>query len=412
MWRMRVAALAALVLAVAGCGGSAQTAGTLDNEAAHLVPANAIAFVSADSRFDSAGWRTITNLIGPVDGTAELAAAVGDQLNLAALPSADGPEVVAIVKPKDEAKLRAYAAKFNEKNGHYTVQHVNGWSVVADSADVFAAVRAAASGRSLADVGQFQQASAQLDHNALATAYASGAALKSMDATLARLVDVSGSPAWIDAQLVPQDNAARIELRTAGPTKAAAYHPTLLRDVPSGAIAAVSFKDLDRPLAKLPGLARTLQLGVPVSSLLPALRGEGVAYLLQGTLVPTFVFEVQSPDPAAAVKALHVAAKEIETRLNGALTLRVARYGSRVVLTNSPPGAATSGGSLVDDQPYKDALAAAGAPDRVTFLAYADVQRLQPFLQLLKIDTKRLDKIGTAVAFGTPSSAVLRATLK
>ena len=412
MGRMRVAALAALVLALAGCGGAARTAGTLDNEAAHLVPPNAIAFVSADSRFDSPGWRTITNLIGPVEGTTELAAAVGDQLNLASLPSADGPEVVAIVKPKDEAKLQSFAAKFNDKNGHYTVQHVNGWSVVADSPDVFAAVRAAASGRSLADLPKFQQASAQLDHNALATAYAEGAALKQAGGTLAQLIGASGSPAWIDAQLVPQDNAARLELRTSAPTDAAAYHPTLLRDVPSGAIAAVSFKDLDRPLAKLPGLGRALHLGVPVASLLPALRGEGVAYLLQGTLVPTFVFEVQSPEPAAAVKALHVAAKKIEARLNGALTLRVARYGSRVVLTNSPAGAATSGGSLVDDQPYKDALTAAGAPDRVTFLAYADVQRLLPFLQLLKVDTKRLDRIGTAVAFGTPSSAVVRATLK
>jgi hypothetical protein len=400
---MRAAALAALVLALAGCGGSAaQTGGTLDNDAAQLVPANAIAFVSADSRFDSARWKTIFDLTGPVGLTPELKAAVGDQLNLATLPSADGPEVVAIVKPKDEAKLRSFAAK-----QHYTVQHVKGWSVVADSPEVFAAVRSASSGRSLGDVAEFKAAATELDKNALATAYAQDAALKQAGGTLAQLVDVAGSPKWIAAELVPEHNAARLELRTSAPTGAPTYQPTLLRDAPSGAIAAVSFKDLDRPLAKLTALRKYIP-----ASLLPALRGEGVAYLTPATIVPTFVFEVQSPDPSAAEQALKATATILEQRLNGALKFRVARYGSRVVLTNAPANAPSSGGALVDDQPFKDALAAAGAPAEVTFLAYADVQRLTPFLQLLMLHTKRLDRIGRAVAYGTPSGVVIRAELK
>ena len=128
---MRAAVLAALVLALAGCGGSAvHMGGTLDNAAAQLVPPNAIAYVSADSRFDSARWRTIFDLTGPVGLTPELRAAAGDELNLASLPGTDGPEVVAIVKPKDEAKLRSFAAR----NGHYTVQHVNGlWTPDAEA---------------------------------------------------------------------------------------------------------------------------------------------------------------------------------------------------------------------------------------------------------------------------------------
>jgi hypothetical protein len=401
---MRAAALAALVLALAGCGGgSVQTGGRLDNEAAQLVPANAIAFVSADSRFDSARWRTIFDLTGPIGAiTPELKAAVGDELNVASLPSTDGPEVAAIVKPKDEAKLRSFAAK-----RHYSVQDVDGWSVVADSPDVFAAVRNAASGPSLADSADFKAAAAELDANALATAYAQGPALKQVGGTLAQLVDVAGSPKWIAAQLVPEHDAARLELRTSAPTGLPTYRPTLLRDAPSGAIAAVSFKDLDGPLAKLPALQKYIP-----ASLLPALRGEGLAYLAPGTIVPTFVLEVQSPDPGAAEQALKATATKLEQRLNGALTFRVARYGSRVVLTNAPPGTQSSGGALVDDQPYKDALAAAGAPGDVTFLVYADVARLKPFLQLLMLHTKRLDRIGTAVAYGTPSTVVIRAELK
>jgi len=198
------------------------------------------------------------------------------------------------------------------------------------------------------------------------------------------------------------------------------YKPMLLRDVPSGAIAAVSFKDLDKPLAQLHGVDR--YLGVPLAQLLPALRGEGAFYVLQGTLVPTFALEVQSPDPAAAEGALRAAAAKIKTQLGGALVVRVARYGSRVVLTNAPPSTSTSGGSLVDDQPFKDALAAAGAPDRVTFLAYADVQRLKPLLETLaqlaggtsssSTQLSRLDRIDNVVAFGTPSRLVVRAVLK
>ena len=102
--------------------------------------------------------------------------------------------------------------------------------------------------------------------------------------------------------------------------------------------------------------------------------------------------------------------------------MRVSRYGSRLVLTNAPPSAPTSGGSLVDDQPFKDALAAAGAPDRVTFLAYADVQRLKPLLELLtqlaggsgssSQPLAKLDRIDSVVAFGTPSRLVVRAALK
>src|SRR2546423_11162907 len=194
----------------------------------------------------------------------------------------------------------------------------------------------------------------------------------------------------------------------------------LRRDGPAGAIAAVSFKDLDKPLAQLHGAER--YLGVPLAQLLPALRGEGVLYVLQGTLVPTFALEVQSPDPVAAEHALRTAAAKVKQAAGGALVLRVSRYGSRVVLTNSPASTKSLGGALVDDKPFKDALAAAGAPERVTFLAYADVQRLEPLLETLaqlaggtgssSAPFSKLDRIDNVVAFGTPAPLVVRAVLQ
>jgi len=407
MVAMRAAALAALVLVLAGCGSAAsQTTSSLTTDAASLVPPNADAFVSLDTNFDSQQWRTVADLAGPKLKLGELKAAAGDALSVAVV----GKEAVAFAKPHDEAKLRDFAAQFDKGHDHYTVQQVGDWSVVADSQDVFAAVRAAHSGKSLADDASFRAAESALSGNSLATAFIKGGSLEGL-----------GSAKWFAARLTGDANALQLNVQAQSPKQApGAYSPTLLRDVPSGAIAAVSFKDLDHTLAHLPGVDR--YLGVSVAQLLPALRGEGVLYVLQGTLVPTFALEVQSPDPQAAERALHTAAAKIEARTGNALVLRVARYGSRVVLTNGPPSGGATGGALVDDQPFKDALAAAGAPDRVTFLAYADVQRLKPLLDTLTQlvnpssssppQLSRLDPIATVVAFGTSSRLVVRAALK
>ncbi len=403
---MRAAAFAALVLVLAGCGSAAsQTSSSLTTDAASLVPPNADAFVNLDTNFDSQQWRAVADLVGPKLQLGQLKAAAGDALSVAVL----GKDAVAFAKPHDEAKLRELAARFDKGDEHYTVQRVGDWSVVADSQDIFAALRAAHSGKSLADDANFRAAEDTLNGTSLATAYIKGQVLKEV-----------GSAKWFAARLTGDANALQLDVQAESLQPApGAYRPTLLRDVPSGAIAAVSFKDLDKPLAQLRGVER--YLGVPLAQLLPALRGEGAFYVLQGTLVPTFALEVQSPDPQAAERALHTAAAKIETRTGNALVLRVARYGARVVLTNAPPSAGTGGGSLVDDQPFKDALAAAGAPDRVTFLAYADVQRLKPLLDTLaqlvspgssSTQLSRLDRIDTVVAFGTPSRVVVRASLK
>jgi hypothetical protein len=394
MAAMRAAVLAALVLllALAGCGGSAsQTGAELDGGAAHLVPPDAKAFVQVDTHFDSAAWREIAALLGPKLDLADLKDAAGDGLSLAVL----GKDAVAFAKPEDEAKLRRLAARFDEGGEHYAVQKIGDWSVVADSDDTFAAVRSANSGRSLADTNAFEDALAQLHGDAIANAYIAGDAIPAL-----------GTAKWFAAQVTGDDKALELDVHAQSLQPAPPlYRPTLLHDVPSGAVAAVSFKDLDTLLPRL-------HLSGAFAQLLPAVRGEGSLYVLQGTLLPTFALEVQSPDPTAAERALRQAAAQITARFGAAAALRVARYGRRVVLTNAAPSAPTPAGALVDDPPFKDALAAADVPERVSWLAYADVQRLKPFLQLLMVDDRRLDKLGTLVAYATPSRLVVRATLR
>src|SRR5919197_6143516 len=137
---MRAAVLAALVLVLAGCGGGAsQSAGTFDGSAAQLVPPGAKAFAEVDTQSKSAAWDAVASLYPQLDLNA-LRAAAGDTLDVAVI----GNEVVAFARPDDEAKLRDVAAR-----KHYRVQKIGDWSVVADSQDLFAAVRAAKAGRSL-----------------------------------------------------------------------------------------------------------------------------------------------------------------------------------------------------------------------------------------------------------------------
>jgi hypothetical protein len=431
-----VALAAGLLLVASGCGSSGASTASLTQDAAALVPAEAVAFVTADANLDSKQWRTLETVIGPSsfdpDFKRDLALAVGEQLNLAVLKVDKGePDVVAIVKPKDDAKLRTLVAKYSTGKEHYTVEQIGGWSVVADSQASFDAVRSAESGQSLADTANFKAAQNEIDSDSVATAYTDGAALRQLQGPLGALVRVGGFPRWIAARLVADGEAARLELHAEAPNPAPAiYRPTLLRDVPSGAVLAVSFKDLDRPLTRLaadPAARSAIRgvegyLGMRLGELAPALRGEGAFYVLPGTLLPIFALEVQSPSPQAALTAFQAAAVKIRAKTGNILPLRVAKYGSRVVLTDAPTTLKGSGGSLLDDQTYKDAIAAARVPDQVTFLAYADVQRLAPILQAVTqalgrgqskpAQSSKLDRLGTFVAFGARSGSAGRLTVR
>jgi hypothetical protein len=322
------------------------------------------------------------------------------------------PEAVAIVQPTDVAKLQALAKKFDQGTEHYTVESIGGWSVVADSATAFQSVRNANSGNSLADNGNFKSAMSEVQDASFATAYATGSGVAQLPAKLRALVRVAGSPRWVAAGINVDKSALHVDVRADGASTTAAYKPALLHDVPSGAILAVSFKDVNQLLARIkaePTLRASLP---PFLNGLGSLGGEGVLYLLPGTLLPVVTLEVQSTKPDAAMTSLRaLAAKAAKV-----LPLRVERHGNRVVLTNAAAGASPGAGSLVDDQPFKDALAAADVPAEVTWLAYADIQRLTPILQALasltgKGQTKpsatpKLDKFGTLVAFGARSGSI------
>src|SRR5689334_16654984 len=106
------AALAAFVVVVAGCGGTASTGSTADpalgTDAAHLVPPDALAFASIDTDQSSQQWRQLGQLTSGLAARqqalqklnaalakqglsydADIRPAVGNELDIAVLKSGD-----------------------------------------------------------------------------------------------------------------------------------------------------------------------------------------------------------------------------------------------------------------------------------------------------------------------------------
>ena len=430
---LAAAGLAALALSTAACGESgASTAGMPGSDAAQLVPPNALALVSTSSDLDTPQWRRLDRLTRGLparerivrivrvalaserlDFDRDVEPALGPELDVAVLDGEDGePEVAALAQPDDEAKLKSLAYLYSQGDEHYTVERVGAWSVVADSRAAFEAVRAARDGRSLADESSFQTATHRLGPDALARVYVDAAATAQLPPRLRALAGAVGDPRWAAASIAAEDDAIRVRVaadRTAA--TATPYVPRLLRDVPSGASLAVSFARLDGLLSRLaaePALAPLAKdvreyLGVGLAELAPLLRAEGVLYARAAGILPTFALELAAARPAEAAAVLTRVADRVNADAGALLRLSVTTRGGRVVLATSPQAAAelaASGPKLVDDERFKDAVAAADVPDQVTGLLYADVGELLPLVQ------------AAAAAFGSPLSAEATTTLE
>jgi uncharacterized protein DUF3352 len=431
------AALASLVVVAAGCGGGGSTGSTADpalgTDAAQLVPPDALAFASIDTDQSSQQWRQLGQLTRGLaarqDALQKLNAAlakhglsydsdvrpaVGKELDVAVLKGGDSstPDVVAFAKPDDQSKLRALASKFDQGNEHYTVEQIGGWSVVADSADAFAAVRAAQNGRSLGDTSAYSSAQSRLSGAAIVRLYAAQAAF----ASLAKQPTGAKAPAWTAAKVDAGSDAIRASAVAAGDVVPAPAASKLLRDVPSGAALAIAFngsKGLAQALGNVQGT------GLPVQQLAPLLTGPGVLYVRANGLVPEVAVELAPSDPEAALARARTVLAGSAGKL-GPIRLTPQLVGGKLVISDSPAAAAAlrGGAKLVDSAAFKDALKAAGAPQSTSALVYADMPQLAPFLQLAApaLAGKALDPtladtlnhLGSVVAWATRSGGASR----
>lgn len=385
-----IGVVAALILVASGCGSSSSPGtahgATFAADAAKLVPSNAVAFASIDSNLGSTQWQNVdgivktftngTSLLDEINAklhskglswNADVAPAIGKELDYAALSAKPKPEVVAFVHPDDTAKLSALVSKLG--NG-YSVQQIGGWSVVADSSDSFNTIRAVRSGQSLADSSTFKTAWSALSGDVLAQAY-----VKPTKAN---------APEWLVADVRADTNAIHVDavVQPHGALPAVSGS-SLLGDVPSGAALAVSFRgraDLVSKLSSLQLPAKLAQM-LPVKQLAPLLAGGGVLYARPSGVFPDVAVELALKDARAALTTARSLLKSLGTRL-GPLRLTAQLSNGKLVIADSPAAASAlrGGAKLVDDAAFKDALAKAGVPAQRSFLAYADVTQLAPFI--------------------------------
>jgi hypothetical protein len=166
-----VVVAAVVALATAGCGNAGASGPGAANGAASVVPADAVAFVTASTDLTSSQWHAVTGiLLKKAEAQANLSwandvrPALGSEVDVAVLP---GRQVVAFAQPDDNAKLDALATKYKVQT-----RTSGGWTAVAKTTSALDDVANATS--HLADSNVFVDAMGRLPADALVRAYASG----------------------------------------------------------------------------------------------------------------------------------------------------------------------------------------------------------------------------------------------
>jgi hypothetical protein len=405
--RLLPVALAALVL-LPGCGGfgsggggaAAASASSTAPDAASLVPADALAYVTLDTDLSSKQLENAQAVLGkfPVEAKVlaeiraeaakegvdvdALVAAAGASVDVAVLRVGGKPAVVGFAQPADEQRFEAELAKGGSPTMH---RRIDGWTVFADSAGPLDAV--AARTASLADDPTYQNALQTIpSSDALARVYVAPAVFRQQAAELSELKSLApvGRAEWMTAALTSQDGTFRLEAHVKqAKAETVPTSSPLTELVPSDALVAASVNGGGRPLVTDASLRRLSQLlGADLVTLAGALRGPFVAYVRTGNPLPELTLIAQPSDPEAVDKALGpllarllrnqappdtvVVDGVVLDRLDaGLLSLYWGTYDGKVVVTDSTAAVSTlKGGSspLVHSAAFKTAAGRAGMP--------------------------------------------------
>lgn len=375
-------------IALAGCGGNDTAAGA---SAIGLAPANAVGYVELDTSLDSGQWQKVQALLDRFPSKPQLVAELDEQLSEEQLQwerdvdpalgetvaaiwvGGDPGDVVVATQPDDEAKLRALVDKLADRSGdEYVIGELDGWTVVAEQQSAIDALKS--SDGELADNDAYQTALDELPDERLAFGWASERALP------------AGFPKlefqWIAGAIEARDDGAAATFVERLTVEAgASYTSRRIDEAPADALAFLSFdtKSLRGQTSSLAPLANLL--GVRVDQLLADIEGEGAFWVLPAAGFPevTLVLTTSSPERTQ---------RQLRELFDGApLPIRVAVVGDQVVATtaSSPAQAlerARVGGTLADDEDFREAKDAAGMPDETGGFLYIDVADALPLLAL------------------------------
>jgi hypothetical protein len=456
-WRPALAAvLVGLALLLAsGCGSSGGGKAAVDAETAALAPKDAGLLAVIDTDRASGQWKALDALLARIPGGAglidrafaslapsgtkkldferDVQPALGSQAVIV-LPAGETSPVI-LVKPDDDAKLRALIAS---AGGDTATGMQNGWTVLAERQENISAYDLALAKGTLDDSEELADAMDGLPAEALARVFVNGkglqglsgaasGALRTLEAGTFFISSTSGTPSddklfeslgTLGFAVSAGDHVLRLDgsLQAAAGVTPVRYEPTLLRQVPSDALAAFSFSgspDAARRLEKtfadagaqdaLDRLPQTL--GVTLDQLATLVDGEGVAYVRPGLIVPGVSVVLHPTDPARAVSVLDALAAKLAPLVGGKvgkntqggqtfsqvtvsiLSIGWVRDGDRVMITTAPGGVDVDfvgkGPKLVDTERFKAAADDVGLGDTTGGFSYLDVKGLAPLLNTL-----------------------------
>ena len=420
---VRLAAVAVLAALATGCGGGGGGGGS-SSEAASMLPADTLAYVTIDTDASSAQVSSALKILDkfPIEARAEqqLRASLSqNSVNLDALTKSAGSEVdfavvmvngkpspVGFAKPSDE---KTFDAQIDVGTGVHTTK--DGWTVFADKQAALDAVTAKPASN-LADDPAYQAAAKTLPAtgDAIARFYASsvgaqtalGAAKSNLGPTAGSLGSITAAK-WIAGALTSQDGAFKLEVHAkAASTTSAPASNALADQIPAGAIVALS---LNSGGAVVPASAQQQlsalgqQLGIDLAALVSALNGPVIAYVRPGIPLPEVTIAARPTEPQRAATAVGglisrfaKGVKAVPTPVDGGTLNKVdlgpvALYyvvaNGQLVVTDSANALAELKGSvgrLSGDSVFKEAKDGAGMTDSGQGFLFLDIKDALPAL--------------------------------
>jgi hypothetical protein len=409
--------LGGLVLVAAGCGGG-DSAATGGEGAASIAPETAALYATINTDLDSDQVNQLEELLAKFPDREKLFAevqkglaeedvswetdvkpALGETLDIVVLDFEE-ETVVGILKPADEAKLKALLAKGDDPAAS---REIDGWTVVAEDETTLDSFETARSGGALDDDEQFSDAMDGLPDEALAKLYVSGeAATKAAGSadqsnrlkTFAAALGAESSGLQLDGALTAEleDDLASIE----------PYESKLLEAAPEDALAFVSgngFGQVEKSLRNTPGTFDQLRdlLGIDVEGLSGLFEGEFAFWVGQGAPIPELTFLAEAKDEARSLATLdrlvglipsEAGAQKRTTEIDGVQAKQVvidgfpityASFDGKVIITSKASAISDvrgAGDSLADDPDFKEAADDAGMGDETFGFLYLDLEQL------------------------------------